>query len=433
MSQVRNCVRRSVLGLLVVVGLLFGSSAHAQVRSLKMLSFNVWVGGSNVSNGEAKARDAIVQSGADIVAMQESNGMAARLASQMGWYSVQPASSVAVLSRYRITQTLGVALNNAGVGVRVQLNASPPQDVIVWSAHLTAYPYGPYDACLKQLSPAQVIRNQERTQLPEARDIARLMAPFIGDANNIPVFLIGDFNTPSHLDWTPATADLHCGYSLNFPVTVELQNAGLIDAYRRVHPDPRQTPGVTWSPIYQTYVYADGKPEPLDRIDMVHFAGNGVTITGAEVFVVGTPQQIGNHTNNTWPSDHAGVLVSMNLVPGGGVIVPPPAQATLALDKTSYASGEKIVASFGNGPGNAKDWIGIYRSNESPGGVPSTVWSYTNGRQSVSGSSGPTGGSVSFGKSSKPTWPLPPGNYKAYFLANDGYDVLAGPISFEVR
>jgi endonuclease/exonuclease/phosphatase family metal-dependent hydrolase len=169
------------------------------------MSFNVWVGGTNVNQGPTKVRDAIVQAGADIVAMQESNGLAAQLAAQLGWYSVQPASSAAVLSRYPITATLGVALHNAGVGVRVRLSANPPQDVIVWSAHLTAYPYGPYQACLDGFSVSRILRDQRRTQLPEAEDLLRLMAPFIADADNIPVFLIGDFNTPSHLDWTPAT------------------------------------------------------------------------------------------------------------------------------------------------------------------------------------------------------------------------------------
>jgi hypothetical protein len=37
--------------------------------------------------------------------MQESNGVAAQAAQRLGWSSYQPASSVAILSRYPITQT----------------------------------------------------------------------------------------------------------------------------------------------------------------------------------------------------------------------------------------------------------------------------------------------------------------------------------------
>ncbi|MFT3921549.1 MAG: endonuclease/exonuclease/phosphatase family protein [Myxococcales bacterium] len=406
-------------------------SASAQVTSLKLMSFNVWVGASNVTNGEAKARAAITQAGADIVAIQESNGLAARLASQLGWYSVQPANSVAVLSRYPITQTLGVALNSAGVGVRVQLSSNPPQDVIVWSAHLTSSPYAPYDACLKRLSAAKVIRNQEQTQLPEIRSILSQMAPYVANADNVPVFLLGDFNTPSHLDWTSATADRHCGYTLALPVTQEIQNAGLSDAYREVYPDPRQNPGITWSPIYQTYVYADGKPEPLDRIDMAHYAGAGVTLASTSVFVVGTPQQVPNYANNQWPSDHASLVVDVRLDPGGGEN-PPPA-STLTLNKTSYAAGEAITATFANGAGNAKDWVGIYKSGQTPGQTGSTAWLYTNGKQSVTGTTGPRSGTLTFSTGAKPTWPLPTGSYTAYFLENDGYGVLAGPVVFTVR
>ena len=39
---------------------------------------------------------------------------------------------------------------------------------------------------------------------------------------------------------------------------------------------------------------------------------------------------------------------------------------------------------------------------------------------------------MTFSTGSKPTWPLPAGSYKAYFLANDGYVVLAGPVTFTV-
>lgn len=294
------------------------------VTSLKVMSFNVWVGGSNVTNGEAKVRSAIEEAGADIVAMQESNGLAARLAAQLGWYSVQPASSVAVLSRYPITETLGVALHEAGVGVRVQLAADPPQDVIVWSVHLTPFPYAPYDACLQAMSTTEILARQVVTQLPEAEDILAQMEAYIADADDIPVFLIGDMNTASHLDWTTDMADLHCGYALNFPVTAAIEQAGLIDAYRSLHPDPRESPGHTWSPIYESFVYADSKPEPQDRIDMIHYAGAGVTLESASVLVVGTPAQYPDHRANEWPSDHAAVVVSVSLLPGGGVVATPP-------------------------------------------------------------------------------------------------------------
>ena len=291
------------------------SASGVPVTSLKVMSFNVWVGASNVSNGPTKVLNAIRDAGADIVAMQESRGLAEQIATELGWYSEQAGTSVAVLSRYPITQTLGIALNDAGLGVRVQLGSDPSQNITVWSAHLTAFPYGPYDACLTRLSTTEIIARQESTQLPEIEDILRQLQTDIANADNAPVLLIGDMNTASHLDWTQATTDLHCGYTLNFPVTAAIEQAGLVDAYRSLHPDPRVDRGNTWSPIYQTFVYEGGTPEPQDRIDMVHYAGAAVTLQSASVFVLGTPAQYPNHQDNEWPSDHAALVVTMNLVP----------------------------------------------------------------------------------------------------------------------
>ena len=51
-------------------------------------------------------------------------------------------------------------------------------------------------------------------------------------------------------------------------------------------------------------------------------------------------------------------------------------------------------------------------------GSPALTWKYTGGA---------TSGSVDF-----PNPGLQPGNYVAYFLENDGYNVLDGPLSFSV-
>ena len=150
----------------------------------------------------------------------------------------------------------------------------------------------------------------------------------------------------------------------------------------------------------------------------------------AMVFVTGFPSDYTNHTNNQWPSDHAGVIVDFDLEPGGGGGNPPPSD--LSLDKNTYVPGEAIVASYSNGPGNAQDWVGIYETEQIPGSVNATTWFYTNNSQQTGGGNGPTDGFVTFDNASQPTWPLSEGNYSAYFLCCDDYQVLAGPIDFGV-
>lgn len=89
-------------------------------------------------------------------------------------------------------------------------------------------------------------------------------------------------------------------------------------------------------------------------------------------------------------------------------------------DKRSYVTGEDISVSFASGPGNALDWIGLYKEGEVPGspGVSSTRYLYVDGTQS--GAQALTDGSVTFHDGL-----AAPGRYVAFLLRNDGYDVLA--------
>lgn len=87
-------------------------------------------------------------------------------------------------------------------------------------------------------------------------------------------------------------------------------------------------------------------------------------------------------------------------------------------DKTSYEIGEAIVVTFAGGPANAKDWIGVYKEGETPGGPSATIWNYVDGTQT--GSAGLADGTVTFASGLAAA-----GNYVIYFLLNDGYDVLA--------
>ena len=78
--------------------------------------------------------------------------------------------------------------------------------------------------------------------------------------------MTGDYNTPSHLDWTAAADavrdDIH--YPVAWPVTEALQRAGFRDTYRVVHPDPVATPGITWTYGYPFPRIA--KDEVVDRM-----------------------------------------------------------------------------------------------------------------------------------------------------------------------
>ncbi|MDP6736409.1 MAG: Ig-like domain-containing protein, partial [Nitrospinaceae bacterium] len=87
----------------------------------------------------------------------------------------------------------------------------------------------------------------------------------------------------------------------------------------------------------------------------------------------------------------------------------------LAPSKTTFKPGEDVVISFSGGPGNAKDWVGIYKEGQTPGEDGSTQYEYV---------AGETSGELMFD-------PLPVGKYEAHLFEDDGYEILASG-SFEV-
>jgi len=317
----RFSARALPAALLLLLALCCAPPPAAQaepVRQLRVMAFNVWWGGRKINDGLDKIVAAVVESGADVVAMQESNGAAAGIARRLDWYAYQPAHSVAIASRYPITTVFAPSLRKNGAGVRIRLSDDPPQDIVVWSVHLTAFPYGPYEACYRAADPDAVMGTEMAYRFKQIYSVLQAMKLYHGAEPELPIFLAGDFNTPSHLDWTEELAGRNCGYAIRYPVTDAIATAGFTDAYRAIHPDPGSHPGLTWSPIFPKHDHelVVDLPEPQDRIDYVFYKGAGVTPTDARVFVTGHPADFPNHKANEWPSDHAAVIVDFELAPG---------------------------------------------------------------------------------------------------------------------
>ena len=70
-------------------------------------------------------------------------------------------------------------------------------------------------------------------------------------------------------------------------------------------------------------------------------------------------------------------------------VIEPPSVAT---GRAVYVAGSPITVDFNNGPGNPKDWVGLYRPDMTPGPDGSLKWSYVSGTQTAG--DGLTNGSV---------------------------------------
>jgi endonuclease/exonuclease/phosphatase family metal-dependent hydrolase len=297
-------------------------STDAPSVGLRVMSFNIEWGGTHVRFESVV--DAIRASGADIVGVQEAEGNLQRLAADLGWsYDLRSY----VVSRYRVIDPPGADGRYAYVEIR------PGQAVAIANVHLPSDPYGP--EWVKERRTAQAVLDLERRlRLPKIQ-------PDLGPLSDlhetgIPVFLTGDFNAPSHADWTEAVVGTRpfVDYSVDWPVSRAVTAAGFRDSFRDTYPDPVTHPGLTWwAKRRQIRDFNPGDGDPQDRIDFVWYAGPA-TVTSSEI--VGESEAAGVSIAVTpWPSDHRAVVSSFDVVPA-------PLPPLIAAERRVYRSDETI-------------------------------------------------------------------------------------------
>jgi exodeoxyribonuclease-3 len=286
--------------LIVVIVALVGEAQT--VGSLRVMTYNILVGGAQY--GPLSRTVGVIQTAqADVIGIQEVGGSAASIASSLGFYYHGFSSDIAIISRYPITEVLSQ-------GVRLQI--SPTQDAYVFDVHLAPYPYQPYDIRDGLITTeAQAIAAANSTRGSSVSALISQMTPALNSGS--PVFLTGDFNEPSHLDWTQAAANagLHFGKKVDWPTSHAVVNAGLNDSFRQLRPDVINDQGNTWTPGYPAPT-VDAN-EVFDRIDFVYYAGINVIPLSAKTLGYNASDGSTDIAIQPYPSDHRALVTQFNL------------------------------------------------------------------------------------------------------------------------
>ena len=382
------------------------------------MTFNIEEGGALVDL--AQVVEAIRLADPDVVALQEAEGNAARIAAALGWGFASARTQV--IARYPV---LDPAVMTPGlVFVEVQSGAA----VAIASVHPPAEPYGPTLAG-QGAGADEIDALERRTRLPRVERSLPVAARLAADG--MPVFLLGDFNAPSHLDWTTETVGLrpHVRLAMDWPVSRAVEAAGFRDTWREVHPDPFAEPGLTWwADRPPTGGYEPGPDTPDDRIDLLYAAGPSETLDCLIVGESGAPDVgIGLEP---WPSDHRAVMGSFSVVPAP---MPEGARAAWAgsvdgfgshpevairTSKPAYAVGEPIEVAWTGGPGYRWDWIAVFRAPADDLRDAHLLWRHTGTREA--GTLRLDGDAAVVDQSSiGGVWPLPPNDYVVAYLLDD--------------
>lgn len=370
---------------------------------LRVMTLNIFYGGDelNLTSGTwcnrpdgcpetlERVIEVVRASGADVIGIEEGERNACVIAREIGWYC---SARTQIISRHPLIDPPG------GDGIYVLVEIAPGRIAAIANVHLPADPYGPY--LVRDGAPLEEVLALERSlRLPALRDQLRVLPPLA--AAGIPVFLVGDFNTPSHLDWTEEVAAVRpeVRYPVAWPVSVALAGAGFRDSYREVHADPIAVPGFTWTP---------GGPESVadevhDRIDWVIAAGPAAARDSVVVGEVGGPD-VGIAVD-PYPTDHRGVRTTFDVTPG-------PMPILVAVAERRRSTGEDLVVRF-HAPGRRGERVGIVPAG---GGAADLVAVQSTGR------GGPTDGTLIFATSG-----LDAGAYEAVLIGSRGRILSRSP------
>ena len=448
-------------------------AAEGAKPTIRVGEFNMEYGGTQVDWDQtvavARALDA------DVIGLEEAWGNTRKLAAALGYPYADPRRQL--ISRLPILRAPGDPEEF------VYIELAPGSVVAIGNVHLSSSAYGPNHTDTENAS--TITATEDRVRVPEIRPYARALAGLA--AGGVPAFLTGDLNSPSHLDWTDSTvgARPQMRYPLDWPVTETLAKAGFTDSYRAVHPDPVADPGLTW-PAERPKVrgaWNPGTNAPADRIDTIQSVGPA-TATASEVITEdqvdpwpsdhravvstfsvtpATPPTLVSPDEQLVPQ---GDVATVRVHGAGEVQVTADGQrvtsqttegpdAALSFDTSDWAPGRydlsltdangtavatapvwvegphgaptlTVASKIGSGrpvgvgwrfaPGNRWDWIGIYRRGADPNVDSYLLWAYTDGTIE---------GQVSLDERAVGTFPLPPGNYTAMLLVDDGYRDVA--------
>ena len=325
----------------VLLATLFSLAAPATAEDsvdLRVMSFNIWYGGVQVS--QPRVIEILKASDADIIGLQEPDGQTAALAAAAGYAYVDLRRHI--ISRVPLfdpklgerTDTGQTVYPFAGLDAdapHVWAMVAPGKVVALGNLHLSSDPYGP--DLLRDGTPLdEVLQGETDSRLAEIDPYAAALEPLVKAST--PVIVTGDFNTPSHLDYTEAAIGLRPAMTaaVPWPVTLRMEAAGFTDAFRAAHPDALARTGLTYSPGFPWPVQREG--ESLDRIDYV-FAANAA-VRGAEVWgEPGNPDV--DQGFDPWPSDHRAVIADLT-------VTPVDAPALIAIEPRLVPEGGSFVA-----------------------------------------------------------------------------------------
>lgn len=281
--------------VLCFASLLLSGHACLQAQddvSFRVMAWNIWHGGREDGEtvGPQRVVEIIKDSGADLVAMQETYGSGELISEQLKFHFHPRGTNVSIHSRFPVIEDLSVFEEFKCVGALIEL--PDKRRVAFYSIWL------PYNAEIWEEGTRDTDDTNSMLQACQAScdDLQKIRAAIEKRLNDdkydgVPIIVAGDFNSMSHLDYIPSFRDQFDDVVIDWPTSHVLLDKEFRDSWRETHPEVNRDRDRTWTPRFPG--------QQQDRIDFIYYRGEDLEAR--------TSQIIDTHQKQ-FPSDHAAVV-----------------------------------------------------------------------------------------------------------------------------
>lgn len=261
-----------IIVTLFLFSLLVHLSAQDQPIRMTVMAWNILHGANDIPNGQEHAIEIIRAINPDIVLMVETYGSGPRIADSLGYHFHLIAKegtplddknvNLSIYSRYPFGDRIDTDYPFYLGGREIWVGEQKIRFFSNW------FHYLPWENEPEKQgkSAAELLAWENSGKRYEMiQKVKPYFEKYAAETDSIPLIIGGDMNSPSHLDWGPATQVQHNGLIVPWYATQFIEDLGLIDTYRAIHPSPITQPGITWNA-------KDRRDE--HRIDYIFYKGN---------------------------------------------------------------------------------------------------------------------------------------------------------------
>ncbi|NET39878.1 MAG: hypothetical protein F6K19_49320, partial [Cyanothece sp. SIO1E1] len=193
---------------------------------LKVMAWNIWHGGHRYGQqvGVQRVIETIKDAQPDIVGLIETYGSGEVIADSLGYHFYLISSNLSIMSRFPILETVKAFRPFNFGGARLKIGEQ--QELLFLNTWLHYLPDYLSTVEKGKLTAEELVLAEADTRHAEVKQILSETQRWWNSTDHIPVIMSGDFNSGSHLDWTAATKDIHAGYQVSWPVSMEMEQAG---------------------------------------------------------------------------------------------------------------------------------------------------------------------------------------------------------------